>query len=107
MHVILLNTDTKCICLTNAEGCFVSPDGQYNVGYRGNLSVTTRGEVCQKWTVNTPHQLSTAFDLSTDGLGDHNYCRNPREFWPRKTVIDIDVWCYTTNPLVKWDYCCL
>ena len=30
-------------------------------------------------------------------LGDHNYCRN---------VGDSDmVWCYTTDPEVRWDFC--
>ena len=31
------------------------------------------------------------------GLGKHNKCRNPDG--------RNGVWCFTTHPLVKWDYC--
>ena len=29
---------------------------------------------------------------------NHNYCRNPDSE-------DGGVWCYTTDPKVKWEYC--
>jgi hypothetical protein len=31
------------------------------------------------------------------GLGDHNNCRDPDG--------EEQLWCYTTNPNVRWDYC--
>ena len=107
VHVLCLVSTQSLFCLTGAEGCFVSPDAQFNMDYRGTLNVTIGGVVCQKWTINTPHQVESVYDLSADGLGDHNYCRNPREYVRNKVFVQYDVWCYTTNPSLVWDYCCL
>eukprot|EP00546_Thalassionema_frauenfeldii_P009858 CAMPEP_0178918002 /NCGR_PEP_ID=MMETSP0786-20121207/13579_1 /TAXON_ID=186022 /ORGANISM="Thalassionema frauenfeldii, Strain CCMP 1798" /LENGTH=916 /DNA_ID=CAMNT_0020591653 /DNA_START=188 /DNA_END=2935 /DNA_ORIENTATION=+ len=65
--------------------------------YRGTVAVTRTGITCQKWSVQSPHGHDS-YDFGDDnGLGDHNYCRNP-------TGGD-GVWCLTTDPEVAWDYC--
>ena len=67
--------------------------------YRGNVQQTLAGMTCQKWTEQSPHGHSrTPQNYPNTGLGDHNYCRNP-DNEPG------GAWCYTTNPLQRWDYC--
>ena len=67
-------------------GC-IPTDG---TAYTGNASTTESGLICQMWSVNTPHEHSNT------GVGEHNYCRSP----------DGDaIWCYTTDPGTKWEYC--
>ena len=60
--------------------------------YTGQANTTVSGRVCQKWSVNTPH------DSPYPEVGEHNYCRSP----------DGDVhglWCYTIDPRKGWEYC--
>ena len=67
--------------------------------YRGNIQQTLSGFTCQKWTEQYPQKHSrTPKRYKYAGLGDHNYCRNP-DNEPG------GAWCYTTNPLQRWDYC--
>ena len=49
------------------------------------------GRKCQKWNEQYPHEHDQP-------AWDHNYCRNPDSE-------DGGVWCYTTDPNVKWEYC--
>ncbi|XP_071944842.1 plasminogen-like [Antedon mediterranea] len=66
--------------------------------YRGYVSVPVSGSECQRWTSQYPHKHTrTPANYPTFGLGNHNYCRNPDD---EKTA-----WCYTTNPLKRWEYC--
>ncbi|KAL4232839.1 hypothetical protein ACF0H5_007526 [Mactra antiquata] len=81
--------------------------GSYKDGrdYRGKLDHTVDGFTCQKWSSQYPwsHKLLPYPYEGTkddeDGLGDHNYCRNPSG--DRKSR----PWCYTTKSKYKWQYC--
>ncbi|XP_033114169.1 uncharacterized protein LOC117114591 [Anneissia japonica] len=66
--------------------------------YRGLVSITENGHVCQKWSSQSPHTHNYGPSNADDnGIGDHNLCRNPdNEDRP---------WCYTTDPDTRWDYC--
>ena len=67
--------------------------------YTGTVQQTLSGMTCQKWTAQSPHGHSrTPQNYPNTGLGDHNYCRNPDN-------MPGGAWCYTANPLQRWDYC--
>ena len=69
-----------------------------HANYRGSLNTTASGYTCQAWNTQLPHQHSrTPTNYPDSGLGNHNYCRNPDK--------DKTIWCYTTDPKVRWDYC--
>ena len=72
-----------------------SPKGR---DYRGHISQTTSGKPCQKWTAQEPHShVYTPTKYPNDGLGEHNFCRNPDD--------SAKPWCYTTDSETKWEYC--
>ena len=62
------------------------------VNYLGRINVTTSGRTCQVWAALQPHEHDY-----TD-VGEHNYCRNP-------AGDSVGVWCYTTDPDKRWEYC--
>ena len=67
--------------------------------YRGKLSSTVSGRMCQSWSSRTPHvPTRTEATHPNKGLGDHNFCRNPDND-------EEGAWCYTTDPEVRWEYC--
>ncbi|XP_077981543.1 plasminogen-like [Glandiceps talaboti] len=69
------------------------------VDYRGTVSYTETGKTCQKWSSQSPHQHKyTSINYPNDGLGDHNYCRNPGN----EHHI---AWCYTTDPITRYENC--
>ena len=45
------------------------------------------------WSTNSPHPHGLS------RFGDHNYCRNTAG------GSDPRVWCYTTDPNTRWDFC--
>lgn len=67
--------------------CYETKD--IGLSYRGLVSSTFSGRTCQKWTDQKPWTISITF-TDENGLGDHNYCRNPdsSEEMP---------WCYTMD----------
>ena len=48
------------------------------LGYRGSTNMTLSGRTCQRWTSQEPHvHTRTPVNYPNNGIGDHNYCRNP------------------------------
>ncbi|XP_066292607.1 uncharacterized protein [Branchiostoma lanceolatum] len=81
------------IPVCDAELCQVA----FEASYRGAVAVTETGKTCQRWDSQTPHDHSyTPDDYQSSGL-EQNYCRNPDS--------DPSVWCYTTDPDTRWDFC--
>jgi len=66
--------------------------------YRGNLSKTVTGKICQAWDTQVPHEHEYTNDNYPKGGLDRNYCRNPDDYCG-------GVWCYTTDPSTEWDLC--
>ncbi|XP_035686749.1 uncharacterized protein LOC118422970 [Branchiostoma floridae] len=65
--------------------------------YRGTVAVTRSGRTCQRWDQQIPHEHTrTSDNYPSSGLVE-NYCRNPDE--------TAGVWCYTTDPNKRWDFC--
>merc|ERR1719333_274311 len=80
-------------CLNGIENvdCQFGENHKAKRGYIGKTSQTVSGLTCQAWNVQTPHKHEFG------RLGDHNHCRNPDG--------ESGVWCYTTNPEKRWEYC--
>ena len=73
--------------------------GDKGSGYRGCQTKTKSGRTCQKWTVQAPHTHAYArTNRAGQGLGDHNYCRNPGGS-------DASIWCFTTDKGKEREYC--
>ena len=60
--------------------------------YLGKTNVTTSGRTCQVWAASHPHEHDYTY------VGEHNYCRNPYDD-------PLGVYCYTTDPDKRWEYC--
>lgn len=65
--------------------------------YRGRMSTTEDGIICQRWDVQTPHAHTRTPEAYPGSGLDENYCRNPDG--------EARAWCYTTDPTQRWGYC--
>ena len=55
-----------------------------------NTDLTEEGDTCQNWSSQFPHKHKYTPDkYSSEGIGDHNYCRDPDKSG--------NTWCYTNN----------
>ena len=70
-------------------------NGRY---YQGKVNVTKGGLACQTWYTDTPHKHSSPPEVFPEMLNSSNYCRNGGG-------IEISPWCYTMDPLVRWQHC--
>lgn len=76
------------------EGQCISGKG---VNYKGNISITKSGRVCQRWRHNYPHPIMREFNVSENPLLQENFCRNPDQ--------QVQPWCYTQDPTVQKEAC--
>ena len=77
--------------------CNETVSGSGGDEYRGCQATTVSGRTCQAWSSQAPHQHTrTAENYPRSGL-DLNYCRNPDGSGT--------IWCYTTDPNVRWEHC--
>jgi len=74
-------------CAMNID-CLTDPKGE---NYKGNLTETRSGYTCQKWASQKPHKHSAGINEK------ENFCRNPDG--------EPTIWCYTTDPAMRWDFC--
>ena len=81
------------------EICYNSSSGDGRE-YRGTLNYTEKGVSCQPWNERWPHdpEERKLRNPGREGIGKHNYCRNPRGRRARP-------WCYTTLKRPVWQYC--
>lgn len=66
--------------------CYMADDK--GESYRGLVTSTLSGRTCQKWTAKKPWDITLS--LTSGGLGNHNYCRNPDGSQEMP-------WCYTMD----------
>ena len=88
---ILPSPESKSTCIKRKK------KGQ---DYRGTLDYTKSGAMCQPWGTKYPQNHDYTLRHDNDGLGRHNYCRNPGGEKERP-------WCFTLfgpgHPV--WEYC--
>ena len=67
--------------------------------YQGNVSVTKEGLTCQRWDSQHPHPHNRPpLNIFPEMQDAENFCRNAGGEEPQP-------WCYTTDPLVRWQHC--
>ncbi len=66
-----------------------------------NVSKTMSGKTCQNWVSQYPHKHGFQPEKHLNkGLGDHNYCRDPDNYFKGQGT-----WCYTTDKNTRWEKC--
>ena len=91
-------TSARAFASAEHPECDETMYGARGAGYRGCQSVTRSGLTCQSWAAQTPHQHSLADESAGESAeAAKNHCRNPDG--------GDSIWCYTTDPNVRFDYC--
>ena len=91
-------TSARAFASAEHPECDETMYGARGAGYRGCQSVTRSGLMCQSWAAQTPHQHSLADESAGESAeAAKNHCRNPDG--------GDSIWCYTTDPNVRFDYC--
>jgi hypothetical protein len=82
-------------------GCYIEEHplmgDDFGKTYRGLVTSTESGRTCQNWLDQHPHKIDIKPD-SDNGLGNHNFCRNPDDSFKKP-------WCYTMDPTVEKQEC--
>jgi len=65
--------------------------------YRGCQTKTRSGKTCQSWSAQEPHSHEKFSENFPGANLEHNYCRNPDG--------EASIWCYTTDPGLRWEFC--
>merc|ERR1719375_2039520 len=81
-------TRTKCKTRQDPYDCF-SGNGEDYVGLVMN---TESGRSCSNWIKQGKYKATTK------GIGNHNYCRNPKGSKDKP-------WCFVKDPSKDWEYC--
>ena len=66
--------------------------------YQGQVNVTKDGLECQPWYSSHPHNHTSPPPVFPEMNNSTNFCRNGGG-------IESSPWCYTMDPLVKWQHC--
>jgi len=83
-------------------GCYVkahpiTDEPDKGLTYRGLVTTTETGRTCQKWVAEGPHTVGIE-PTEENGLGNHNFCRNPDGSEDKP-------WCFTMDPSVEKEVC--
>ena len=73
----------------------VSGNGRF---YQGQANTTKDGLGCQTWYTASPHNITSPPPVFPEMRNSENFCRNGGG-------IESSPWCYTVDPLVKWQHC--